>query len=131
MSPIFWEVNLKLLFTSSHSWSTKTSCHLQTFLQYFSIQIRTLSFPDHFFPYSYPWNLCNFFFRELFLIIQVLNNFIFYFYTILKSYFAFTVITIYWLYSPCCTRQPESTIHPTVSSSHSTQLYSPIFFGNH
>ena len=130
MSPIFWEMNLKLLFTSSHSWSTKISCHLQTFLQCFYMQIRILSFPDHFFPYSYPETYAIFFFRELFLIIQVLNNFIFYFYTILKS-FAFTVITIYWLYSPCCTRQPESVKHSAVSSSHSIQLYSPNCFGNH
>ena len=131
MSPIFWEVNLKLLFTSSHSWSTKISCHLQTFLQCFYMQIRILIFLIIFSHIPIPETYAIFFFRELFLIIQVLNNFIFYFYTILKSYFAFTVITIYWLYSPCCTRQPESIIHPTVSSSHSTQLYSPIFFDNH
>ena len=34
------------------------------------------------------------------------------FYTIFKGYFPFTVITKYWLYSPCCTMHPWAYLTP-------------------
>ena len=42
----------------------------------------------------------------------------FYFYIIFKSYFPFTVITKYWLYSVCYTIHPWASLHPILCTSH-------------
>ena len=56
--------------------------------------------------------------NNIFLSIYIFKNF----YTIFKGYFPFTVITNYWLYSPCCTVHPWAYLIPS-----SLYLPSPVF----
>ena len=45
-------------------------------------------------------------------------GFFFFFITVFKGYFPFTVITKYWLYSPCCTVHRWACLIPVVCTSH-------------
>ena len=46
--------------------------------------------------------------------------------TIFKGYTSFTVITIYWLYSPCSTIYPCSLLHTIVCTSYSPTTILPL-----
>ena len=56
------------------------------------------------------------------------------FYTVFKGYIPFTVITKYWLYSPCCTIHPRAYLIPNslyLPLLHSCVAPPLLLIGNH